>query len=212
MQRRVFIRNIGLGVLAGSMLPTFGSANTFFGSSAGTLVNLGEPLTQIRHGALNLPIALSHNQAIPLDWLQQVHRNIFLSNGFQRNLKNDLDIVSVLLREEEEVEAVQIQLAESKISLMIGEEMFEVVGEESFQEIPTKALNVQFVFGNLDAEQEYHYTLDQNTSVYIQSLSGRIFSNGFELKSDNGLAITGCNALKINAVENSKVLIMTHAG
>lgn len=209
MQRRTFIQNIGLGMIATGLLPTISAANFIPSAAAGTIVPLAEPMTQIRHGALNLPISFQDHSRMPFDWLQQVQRNIFFGNGFQRNVDADLEIVSVLLKDQEEIEAVQIQLEEEVVRIMIDEDFYEVADQENFQEIPTKALNVKLIIGNLEPDKDYQYSFGKRSPVFIQPLSGKLTCNTQVLGPQTGLALPNVEDLIFKVETKSQVVLLS---
>lgn len=203
MQRRSFLRNISLGAIAVGFVPHYGMAH-FLPPSRGTLVNLGAPMTQIRHGALHVPTP----PAIPFDWLQQVHRNIFFKNGFQRSQQSDLEIVSVLLQGGEQTEAVQIQLAAEGSTLMIGEEMVFVGREEGFQQVGKEAVGVQFYLADFEAGKEYVFSPETEATVYVQLLEGHLNCNEQHLDIQTGLALAEAENLHFYPTEDSRILLL----
>lgn len=203
MQRRSFLHNISLSVLAAGFVPHYGLAY-FSPQPSGTLVNLGAPMTQIRHGALHVPAA----PTIPFDWLQQVHRNIFFKNGFQRSQQSDLEIVSVLLQEGEQTEAVQIHLEAEKSTLMIQENLVVMDRVEGFQEVSTEAIGVQFWLADLEAGKEYVFSPDSEAGVYVQLLQGQLSCNEQLLDTQTGFALPQAADLQFRPTKNSRVLLL----
>ena len=208
MQRRKFIRNISLASLAIGLVPYAGMANLLPQNPSGFLIPLGEAQTQIRHGALNLPIALKDNTTMPFDWLVQVHRNIFFKNGFQASGGMDLEIISVLLEEEEGLEAMQIQLSESETTVMIKDQLLQIERRDGFQEGLVENVATQLLLGDLSAGQSYECEIESGGEVFVQLLEGAIVCNEQVLDLNTGLALEGISKLAFEGSRNSRVLVL----
>jgi len=208
MQRRKFIQNISLASLAIGLTPTPGIAHLFPQTPTSFLIPLGEAQTQIRHGALNLPLALSEKNAMPFDWLLQVHRNIFFKNGFQASGGKDLEIISVLLKEEEGLEAIQIQLSTEETTVMIKDQLVTLKRKEAFQEVANSNSTTQLVVGDFSIDTLYDFPLVDEKGVFVQLLEGAISCNDQVLDLNTGLALEKGTGLQFKASLDSRVLIL----
>jgi len=208
MQRRKFIQNIGLAGFAIGLAPASGLANLLPQETAGFLIPLGEAQTQIRHGALNIPLGLKENSTMPFDWLLQVHRNIFFKNGFQSSGGMDLEIISVLLKEEEDLEAIQIQLSTEETTVMVKDQLVALGRKEVFQEVGMMDETTQLVIGDLSATKVYDFPLAESKSVFVQLLEGAISCNDQVLDLNTGLALEAGKELHFKATLDSRVLIL----
>ena len=91
MERRKFIKYSSLAGIGAGLFPVAAIGKIGIPSTA-QLVQFSGASTQIRHGALNIPLANKLKTELPFDWLLDVQQNIFFKDGFQRNEAEDMHI------------------------------------------------------------------------------------------------------------------------
>ena len=207
MQRRKFIQNISLASIAAGFVPSYGLANFLPETNPVFLIPIGEAQTQIRHGALNLPIAAKENGSMPFDWLLQINRNIFFKNGFQRSESIDLEIISILLKNEEGLEAVQIQLSPEQTCVMIEDQFLTFGRTAGFQKVTVADGHTQLLIGHLEESKNYDLSFETEEAVFVQLLEGAISCNDQVLDLNTGLALENSRALRFDALADSRVIV-----
>ncbi len=214
MQRRSFLRQVSLASLAVGFVPNFGLANFYQPDQLAELIPLEGAAAQIRHGALHFPIYDGKMETFPFDWLLQVQRNVFFQNGFQANATDDLEIVSILLRDTqlegvEELESVQVQLEARQTSMLIGEEITTLPIEKANLAEPLATPSGQYLdLLHCQENNTFDKTWTQPHDLFLQVLQGEVTCQGKLLQPDTGLILRATSELQLSTVVNSRILLL----
>ena len=188
MERRNFVKYTSLAGIAAGLFPVQSIA-ALTKSNSPVLVSLPSALTQIRHGALNLPFAAGIKKEMPFDWILDVHQNIFLKNGFQRNLEQDLDVTSIALEIEDGFEALQVAHQNDSLHLVWKEEAIDIKLDQPMQQIELAEDAYTFHVGHLNKEETTSLEDLADRQYFIQVISGSLRFDDLTLTNETGLGL-----------------------
>jgi len=209
MERRKFVKYTGIVGLAAGLFPVQAIAAAPAKFSA-VLVEFPQALTQIRHGALNLPFASGIKKEMPFDWILDVHQNIFLHNGFQRNLDQDLDIVSIALEVENGFEALQLALQKEELHLVWKESSVNIKLSDTLEQLSISDDEYIFYGSCIGANNSNDFLPLQDRQYFIQVLSGKVKYDDLVLTRENGLGVQQISTAKsfVALEEEATFLVM----
>ncbi len=209
MKRRKFIKYSSFASIGASLFP-MSIVEGLGKQSASHLIQLSAASTQIRHGALNLPFAEFLKSELPFDWLVDVQQNIFFKDGFQRNEAEDMNVISIALKEKENFEALQVSIKGNEISLLWKDQYVSLNQMKTIQDLPFEDDTYTFQLVKLHTDQSIEFDQDPKRSYFIQVLDGEVLNGSNLLNSTNGLGIISeSKPLALNARVNSSVLIIS---
>jgi len=210
MQRRKFVKYTGLASLAVGLFP-WQSVQAMGAKSSSHLMKFSGVSTQIRHGALNIPFASGGlEEKMPFRWLLDVHQNIFLKDGFQRNVEEDMNMISIALKKGDHYEALQINNQINKFSFLWKEQWLDSIKELSLHQLAIEDDEYTFFLGHLNINETLSVILQADSEYFVQVLEGRIQNEDNIMNNENGLGLlSGANVLEsFQATLESKVLII----
>ena len=210
MDRRKFVKYTGLAGLAASLIPA--SLAAYVPDKAGVLIQFPKALTQIRHGALNLPFAVAKKE-MPLDWVLDVHQNIFLHNGFQRNLDQDMNVISIALKQEDNFEPLQVNYQKNTTSILWKENYIQIENYQAMHKLDIVDEQYTFYFGHLAKNTSLDFPLNLDSDYFVQVLRGKIKNESYHLDTDCGLGLLASNTStqKFEAMDESWFMIIARA-
>ena len=210
MDRRKFVKYTGLAGLAASLIPT--SLAAYAPDKAGVLIQFPKALTQIRHGALNLPFAVAKKE-MPLDWVLDVHQNIFLHNGFQRNLDQDMNVISIALKQEDNFEPLQVNYQKNTTSILWKENYIQIENYQAMHKLDIVDEQYTFYFGHLAENTSLDFPLNLDSDYFVQVLRGKIKNESYHLDTDCGLGLLASNTStqKFEAMDEIWFMIIARA-
>jgi len=208
MERRKFVKYSGLASLALGFFPANSVASMTTKAST-KLVELPKALTQIRHGALNLPFASGLKKDMPFDWILDVHQNIFLRDGFQRNLDQDLDITSIALKVEEGFEALQVSSQNDQLQVIWKQAIVAINLSSTFRELGIRDEIYDFYAVRFKEIGTAKLLANQNKQTFIQVLDGSVEYDDLVLTRENGLGIFDLDpSTNFQALSNETTLLV----
>jgi len=212
VERRKFIKyssliSIGAGMFPVAAIGKIGASNT------AQLAQFSVANTQIRHGALNLPFAKFLKAELPFDWLMDVHQNIFLKDGFQRNEAEDMNVMSIALKQEDHFEALQINIQADELNFLWKDQMVSINTFDAQQPIEISDDKYTFSLLGLEADQDFQWDQKIGTDYFVQVLAGEVQFENYTLTTTSGLGLvsTESSQVLLRSKEKSKVLVIRHA-
>lgn len=186
MERRKFIKYTSLTSFGASIFPLSAFAEIGKGA-AGQVVNFAAANTQIRHGALNIPFAKTLKTDMPFDWLLDVQQNIFLKDGFTRNTSEDLSVLSLALKYEDEFDALQVSQQNDKTTILWKDQYLETIATSEINQLEIEDPNYKFHLLHIADQDKSKINLASQSDYFIQVLKGVISYDDLELSDQNGL-------------------------
>lgn len=188
MQRRKFVKYTGLAGLAAGLFPVQ-SLHALSPKSSTHLIKFAGVTTQIRHGALNIPFASRPLDEMPFQWVLDVHQNIFLKDGFQRNVDEDMNVISVALAEGEHYDALQINKQASKISFLWKNQWIDCEEKCPMRKLDIEDEKYAFHLGYLAEGETMRFEQKANLDYFVQVLDGAMQNQNNILDSESGLGL-----------------------
>lgn len=188
MERRKFVKYAGLAGLAAGLFPAQ-SLSAMTPKSSAHLMKFAGVSTQIRHGALNIPFASTGLEEMPFKWVLDVHQNIFLKDGFQRNVEEDMNVISVALSEGNKFDALQINKQSDKISFLWKEQWLDCVKGLPMQELAIEDEHYTFHLGHIAEGDSLAFEQKSNVDYFVQVIDGQILNQENVLDSESGLGL-----------------------
>ena len=188
MQRRKFVKYTGLAGLAAGLFP-IQSIQGMSPNPATHLMKFSTASTQIRHGALNMPFAAGLQDEFPFQWVLDVHQNIFLKDGFQRNLEGDMNVISVALKEGEHFEALQINKQADQISFLWKEQWLDCAKGLPLHQLDLQDENYTFCLGYMTKEETLVLEQEPGVDYFVQVIEGQVQNEDNLLDTESGLGI-----------------------
>jgi hypothetical protein len=209
MERRKFVKYAGLAGLAAGLFPTQ-SLSAMTPKSSAHLLKFAGVSTQIRHGALNIPFASAGLEEMPFKWVLDVHQNIFLKDGFQRNVEADMNVISVALAVGDKFDALQINKQPGKISFLWKEQWLDCASGLPMQELAIVDDNYTFHLGHISEGTSLTFEQKSNVDYFVQVIDGQIQNQENVLDTESGLGLISDIDLQQNflAKTESSVLII----
>lgn len=212
MQRRKFVKYTGLASIAAGLFPLH-SMQAVGVNSTSHLMKFGRVSTQIRHGALNIPFASGVlKEKMPFQWVLDVHQNIFLKDGFQRNVEEDMNVISIALKEGEHYDALQINKQSTRFNFLWKEQCLDC---ERF--LPMHKLNIQddnytFYLGYTPKDKTFVLNQQSDINYFVQVLDGQMQNENNVLDCESGLGLMSNTNTQQTflAVEESSFLIIAN--
>jgi len=213
MQRRKFLKHTSIATLAYNFVPSLAFGNKLLTkNTTSTLIPLADTSWQIRHGALNFLPALDQQQSLAFDWIVDIHRNIFLKNGFQRDGDADLDIISIALKDQEKegIRSMQIQLAKDQVKVMWQDQFVATACTNGLQQIALSDDDYCLELICLTANQAFEFVSKKEKEYFVEILDGAVQFGDFELTTQLGLILESGIKITIKALEQpSRILIIS---
>lgn len=188
MERRKFVKYAGLASLAAGLFPAQ-SLNAMAPKYSAHLMKFAGVSTQIRHGALNIPFASAGLEKMPFKWVLDVHQNIFLKDGFQRNIDEDMNVISVALAEGDKFDALQINKQSDKISFLWKEQWLDCASDLPMQELAIEDEHYTFYLGHIAEAAYLSFKQKSNVDYFVQVIDGQIENQENVLDSESGLGL-----------------------
>ena len=212
MERRKFVKYAGLAGLAAGFFPAQ-SLRALGPKSSAHLMKFGGVSTQIRHGALNIPFASIRSEEMPFKWVLDVHQNIFLKDGFQRNVKEDMNVISVALAQGDKFDALQINKQHNKISFLWKEQWLDCVRGLPMQELAIEDDIYTFHLGYIEEGVSLAFEQKSNIDYFVQVIDGQIQNQENILDCESGLGLMSDVDLQqefLAKTESSVLIIARH--
>lgn len=209
MERRKFVKYAGLAGIAAGLFPAQ-SLQAMSPKSSVHLMKFAGVSTQIRHGALNIPFASRLLDEMPFQWVLDVHQNIFLKDGFQRNVDEDMNVISVALAEGDHFDALQVNKKSNQISFLWKEQLIDSAIEEPMRQLAIEDENYAFHLGYIAEGESLQFEQKPDVDYFVQVIDGQVSNNENRLDSESGLGIIS-NSEQIQAFyaqSNANILVI----
>ena len=217
MGRRNFIKNTSLGLGSFLLIPSICNASISGLANESQLIPLKQLSGQISHGALILSETGYEKDHIFFDWMDDVTRNVFFENGFEKSQEEKkLEIVSILLTEPEtgDPESIQIQKINNEITLLYEDLEWTLNNEMKGLNLLNGEYNgfLKVYFGNAEKGEDFKYSINQQINrqieCYLHIFDGSLKVNEELLKNDSGLGIKASNDMYFEILETSRFLVL----
>jgi len=210
MERRKFVKYSSLAGIVAGLFPLT-SIQAMSIRSTSHLMKFASVSTQIRHGALNIPFASSLlKDELPFQWVLDVHQNIFLKDGFQRNVEEDMNVISIALKEESHYDALQINNSGKQISFLWKEQWLNCERGLPIRELDIQDDNYTFHLGHIGKSESFVFNQKPKIDYFVQVLDGQIQNESNILNSESGLGLISDISIQQSffALEESNFLII----
>ena len=209
MQRRKFVKYAGLAGIAAGLFPAT-SLQALSSNSSAHLMKFAGVSTQIRHGALNIPFASRLLDEMPFQWVLDVHQNIFLKDGFQRNVDEDMNVISIALAEGEHYDALQVSKQKDTFSLLWKDQWLDCEKQLPLRKLSIDDERYSFHLGYITVGESLVFEQKANVDYFVQVLDGVIQNKENVLDSESGLGLISDKDARQNFLTktNSSILII----
>lgn len=209
MERRKFVKYAGLAGIAAGLFPAQ-SLQAISAKPSSHLMKFAGVSTQIRHGALNAPFATRLLDEMPFQWVLDVHQNIFLKDGFQRNVDEDLNVISIALAEGEHFDALQINKQPNQIGFLWKDQCLNCDSGLPLRKIDIEDNQYAFYLGHLSVNEKLTFEQKSGMNYFVQVIDGEVKNLDNILNSESGLGLVSDRNLRqdLLAIADSKILII----